>query len=97
METKYGNLSVNYVPAGFEKMSVKAGYCAVRLGIDPSACYRLDAKSSYGSIKLDDSLFSAERRIVGNTSTEMAGKVGKCGSPTSMVTIDTSYGSVKLN
>lgn len=97
VETKYGNLSVNYVPAGFERLAVKAGYCAVRLGIDPSACYRLDAKSSYGSIKLDDSLFSADRRIVGNTSTEMAGKVGKCSTPSSEVTIDTSYGSVRLN
>jgi len=97
VETKYGNLTVNYVPAGFDKISVKAGYCAVRLGIDPSACYRLDANSSYGSIKLDDSLFSADRRIVGNTSTEMAGKVGRCSTPSSEVTIDTSYGSVRLN
>jgi len=96
VETKYGNLSVNYVPAGFEKLTVEAGYCAVKLGIDPAACYRLNAKSSYGSIKLDDSQFSADRRIVGNTSTEMAGKVGKCSSPTSEVTIDTSYGSVRL-
>ncbi|MCU0458888.1 MAG: DUF4097 family beta strand repeat-containing protein [Bacteroidales bacterium] len=97
VETKYGNLSVDYVPAGFEKLSVKAGYCAVRLGIDPSACYRLNAKSSYGSIKLDDSLFSAERRIVGNTSTEMAGKVGKCSNPTAEVTVESSYGAVRLN
>ena len=97
IETKYGNLAVDYVPAGFEKMSVKAGYCAVRLGIDPSACYKLDARSSYGSIKFDDSSFSPEKRIVGNTSSEMAGKVGKCANPSSEVTIDTSYGSVRLN
>ncbi len=97
VETKYGNLNVNSVPAGFEKITVKAGYCAVRLGIDPSACYRLTANSSYGSIKLDDSLFSADRRIIGNTSTELEGKVGKCGTPSSEVTIDTSYGSVRLN
>ncbi len=96
VETKYGNLTVNYIPAGFEKLKVEAGYCAVKLGIDPAACYRLNANSSYGSIKLDDSLFSADKRIVGNTSTEMAGKVGKCGSPSSEVTIDTSYGSVRL-
>lgn len=96
VETKYGNLTVNYIPAGFEKLKVEAGYCAVKLGIDPAACYRLNANSSYGSIKLDDNLFSADRRIVGNTSTEMAGKVGKCGSPSSEVTIDTSYGSVRL-
>jgi hypothetical protein len=97
VETKYGNLSVEMVPAGFEKLSVKAGYCGVKLAIDPSACYRLDAKSSYGSIKFDDSLFSPDRRIIGNTSSEIAGKVGKCGNTASEVTIDTSYGSVRLN
>jgi hypothetical protein len=97
VETKYGNLSVDAIPAGFEKVNVKAGYCAVRLGIDPAACYRLNASSSYGSIKLDDSRFSPDRRIVGNTSTEMAGKFGNCSSPASEVTINTSYGSVKLD
>lgn len=96
VETKYGNLTVDYVPADFEKLSVKAGYCAVKLGIDPAACYRLSASSSYGSIKLDDSQFSPNKRIQGNTSTELDGKVGRCGSPSSEVTIDTSYGSVRL-
>jgi len=97
VETKYGNLSVENVPAGFEKLSVKAGYCAVRLGIDPAACYNLNAKSSYGSIKFDNSLFSPDRRIVGNTSSEMAGKVGKCSNPSAEVTVETSYGSVRLD
>lgn len=96
VETKYGNLSVDRIPAGFEKVTVKAGYCAVKLGIDPEACYRLDATSSYGSVKIDDVNFSPDRRIVGNTSTEMAGKVGKCSNPTSSVTVNASYGSVRL-
>lgn len=96
VETKYGNLNVDRIPAGFEKVTVKAGYCAVKLGIDPEACYRLDANSSYGSVKIDDAKFSPDRRIVGNTSTELAGKVGKCANPTSEVTINASYGSVRL-
>jgi len=96
VETKYGNLAVDRVPAGFEKITVKAGYCAVRLGIDPAACYMLNATTSYGSIKVDDTNFSPDKRIVGNTSTEMAGKVGKCSNPTSSVTVTASYGSVKL-
>jgi hypothetical protein len=97
VETKYGKLSVENIPAGFESVSVSAGYCAVRLGIDPSACYKLDARSSYGSVKLDDDNFSPERRIVGNTSTELSGKVGKCSNPTATVSVETSYGAVRLN
>ncbi|MFZ2286573.1 MAG: hypothetical protein WAV93_06270 [Bacteroidales bacterium] len=97
VETKYGNLAVERVPAGFEKITVKAGYCAVRLGIDPAACYMLEATTSYGSLKVDDTSFSPDKRIVGNTSSEMAGKVGKCSNPTSMVKVTASYGSVRLN
>jgi hypothetical protein len=96
VETKYGNLSVEKIPAGFSGVNVKAGYCSVKLGIDPAACYNLKANSSYGSVKIDDANFSPERRIVGNTSTELEGKVGKCGSPTAEVTIEASYGSVRL-
>lgn len=96
VETKYGNLSVNRVPAGFEKLVVKAGYCAVKLAIEPSACYMLTANSSYGSIKVDDASFSPDKRIIGNTSTEMSGKVGSCSNPTAEVTVTTSYGSARL-
>jgi hypothetical protein len=97
VETKYGNLAVDRIPAGFEIITVKAGYCAVRLGIDPGACYMLDASTSYGNLKLDDVEFSPDRRIIGNTSSEMAGKVGKCSNPTSTVKVNTSYGSVRFN
>ncbi len=96
VETRYGNLSVERIPAGFEKVSVEAGYCAVRLGIDPAACYMLNAESSYGSIKVDDAIFSPVKRIIGNTSTELEGKVGGCSNPAAIVSVDASYGSVKL-
>ncbi len=96
VETKYGNLSVEEIPSSFEMVNVKAGYCGVKLGIDPSACYMLDASSSYGSVKIDDARFSAEKRIIGNTSTELAGKVGSCSKPSATVKINTSYGSVRL-
>lgn len=97
VETKYGNLAVERIPAGFEMITVKAGYCAVRLGIDPAACYMLDASTSYGNLKIDDVEFSPDRRIIGNTSSEMAGKVGKCSNPTATVKVNASYGSVRLN
>ncbi len=97
VETKYGNLSVDAIPSDFESVNVKAGYCAVKLGIDPGSCYRLDARTSYGSLKIDDSNFSPDRRIQGNTSTEMAGRVGSCANPRSEVVINTSYGSVRID
>ncbi|MCK7537687.1 MAG: hypothetical protein MZV63_45415 [Marinilabiliales bacterium] len=81
VETKYGNLSVDKIPAGFSGINVKAGYCSVKLGIDPAACYNLKANSSYGSVKVDDANFYPTGVSVGNTSTELEGKVGKCSNP----------------
>jgi len=96
VETRYGNLIVNHVSAGFSSINVTAGYCSVKLGIDTSACYLLEADSRYGSIKLDDSNFDPQKRIIGNTSSEVSGISGKCKDPKSTVNVSTSYGSVTL-
>jgi len=96
VETKYGNLSVDRVPAGFENIKVKAAYCSVRLGIEPGACYMLNATSSYGGVKVDEAGFSPDKRIINNTSSELAGKVGSCANPKSTVDVAISYGSAKL-
>ncbi len=97
VETKYGNLLVDNIPAGFEEVTIKAGYCSMRLGINPEACYKLDASVSYGNIKMDDEKFSPDRRIIGNTSSELTGKAGNCRNPKSEVKIVASYGSVRLD
>ncbi len=96
LETKYGNLTVEEIPQGFSSIDVKSAYCSVKLGISSSACYKLDAASRYGSIKLDDDYFEPVVRIVGNNSTEMKGVVGKCSEPKATVNVSASYGSISL-
>jgi hypothetical protein len=96
VQTKYGNLIVDRIPANFKSVDVTAGYCTVKLGIDQAACYNLKAESKYGGIKLDDSNFDAQTRIIGNTSSEVSGVVGKCKDPQATVNVTTSYGSVTL-
>jgi hypothetical protein len=56
----------------------------------------LDARRADGSIKSEDAKVSAVTRIVGYTSSVLAGKVGRCGYPSATVKINTSYGSVRL-
>jgi hypothetical protein len=96
VQTKYGNLIVDRIPANFKSVDVTAGYCTVKLGIDPAACYSLKAESRYGGIKLDDSNFEPQTRIIGSTNSEVSGVVGKCKEPESTVNVTTSYGSVSL-
>ncbi len=96
VQTKYGNLIVEKIPAGFDKVSINAAYCSVKLGIESSACYVLKAESKYGGIKVDDENFEPTTRIIGNTSSEVSGKVGKCQNPVATVNVSASYGSVTL-
>lgn len=92
----YGSFSVETIPAGFESLKVEARYTGVKLGIDENANYNLEAKVSYGGLEYDKDNFKNERRIIENTSQEIAGIVGKGEKPDASVNIDASYGTVRL-
>jgi len=93
----YGSFSIDRIPAGFESIDVETHYMGVRLGIDESANYKLDAKVTYGGLKYNEDNFRNQRRIVENNSNEVSGTMGKEESPTARVNVLASYGSVKLN
>ncbi len=92
----YGSFTIERVAADFESINVETHYMGVRLGIDESASYKLEAKVSYGGLKYNEDNFKNERRIVENNSNEVTGNVGKEESPTATVNVVASYGSVKL-
>ena len=93
----YGSFNVDRVPAGFESIEVESRYTGVRLGIDESASYKLEGKVSYGGLKFNEDNYRNRKRIVENNSTIIEGTVGRDESPESSVTIDASYGSIRLN
>jgi len=96
IDGSYGSVNVNFVPKGFESIDINTRYTGVRVGIDPSASYKLDGRSSYGSIKVDEERLKIKKRIIENTSSEIEGIVGSDESPSSTVKVSTSYGSVRL-
>ncbi len=93
----YGSFSIDRIPAGFESLDVETHYMGVKLGIEESANYKLDAKVSYGGLKYNENNFKNQKRIVENNSHEVSGTVGNEENPSSTVTVLASYGSVKLN
>jgi hypothetical protein len=92
----YGSFSIEKVPAEFESINVETRYMGVRIGIEESANYKLDAKVTYGGLKYKDENFKTERRIIENNSNEVTGTVGNGDAPKSSVNVNSSYGSVKL-
>jgi hypothetical protein len=92
----YGSFSIDQIPAGFESLDTETRYMGVKLGIEETANYKLEAKVSYGGLKYNEDTFKNQRRIVENNSTEVTGIIGKEESPSSVVNVVASYGTVKL-
>ena len=93
----YGSFTIDRIPAGFESLDVETHYMGVKLGIEESASFKLDAKVTYGGLKYNEDNFKNQRRIVENNSQEVSGIVGKEENPSSKVNVRASYGTVKLN
>jgi hypothetical protein len=92
----YGSFAVETIPTGFEKLDTDTKYMGIKLGIDESASYRLDATLSYCGLKYNEDKFRNQKRIIGNNKSEIAGTIGDDESPAATVNISSSYGSVKL-
>jgi hypothetical protein len=92
----HGNFTVSYIPTGFESVDVTTKHMGVNLGIDKEANYNLEARVSYGDLRYDENNFVNKRRIIENTSKEIAGVVGTNESPRANVNVSSSYGTVRL-
>ena len=95
-EGSYGSITVEEVPADFESIDVDTRYMSVKIGIQNSANYTLDARVTYGGLSYNEDNFKNQKRIVENNSKEISGTVGNEESPSASVKIKASYGSVKL-
>ncbi|HPT21637.1 MAG TPA: hypothetical protein PLR88_06795, partial [Bacteroidales bacterium] len=69
----YGSFTIEQVPSGFESIDIETHYMGVRVGIDESANYKLNAKVAYGGLKYNEDNFKNQKRIVENNSTEISG------------------------
>jgi hypothetical protein len=94
VENGYGNLTIEEIPASFESINVINKYAGIKLGIASDASYKLDGKVRYCELKHPDGKFT--NRMRENTSYEVNGIIGKIENPKSLVTIESSYGSVNL-
>jgi hypothetical protein len=92
----YGSFNVDRVPAGFESVSVESHYMGVKVAIDNDASYNLKAHVSYGSLKFNEEEFQNQKRIIENNSSRVEGIVGKESDPKATVTVEASYGGVRL-
>ncbi|MFP4366847.1 MAG: DUF4097 family beta strand repeat-containing protein [Bacteroidales bacterium] len=94
VESRYGNIRVNDMPADFSKIRFISSYGNMRVGLSSAASYKIDASASYGSIDIIPGA-QVSRESNGRQST-ISGTVGSLSDPQATVEISTRYGNVDL-
>ncbi len=94
LETKYTDVKVMKVPATFESIDIENNYGSIKIGIDPSASYRLKGHAKYAKINYPEN--GKINRFQQNTELTVEGTVGSPNKESGKVTIETQYGGVSL-
>ncbi len=95
LDTKYTGTTVEKMPTTFEEIEIQNGYGGIKIGIVSGANYTLKGEARYANISFPSG--GKMNRIQGNTTSSYEGTVGSESNPKAKVTINTSYGSVKLD
>ncbi|MFO7844341.1 MAG: DUF4097 family beta strand repeat-containing protein [Bacteroidales bacterium] len=94
VDNRYGGITVDFIPQGFEKIDIDNEYGGIKLGIDANASYQIKGYAKYADID-----YPGTRRVThikeGNSLT-VKGSVGEKENPASEVNIQTKYGNVRL-
>lgn len=93
LDSAYGTVKIENIPAGFESLEVNSSYGQVSLGISESAAYQINASCDFCSISYPQDKFNGSR-IKENNKQTIDGKVSS-GTP-GTVKVTSRYGNIKL-
>ncbi|MFO7922414.1 MAG: DUF4097 family beta strand repeat-containing protein [Bacteroidales bacterium] len=94
VESKYGNVRIDNIPADFSKIRFISTYGNLHAGIDPRASYTIESSASYGSVNIPDE--EKVNRIASGRQTTLSGVVGTDAQPDATVEISIRYGNADL-
>jgi hypothetical protein len=95
LETKYTDVKVGSIPAGFEFIDIQNKYGSIKLGIASGASYSIDGFAKYTKIHIPES--GDVSKVEKNNEMSVKGIVGDSQGTKAKVLIETSYGSVRLD
>jgi len=96
VETEYGSLEVDYVPASFAEIVIDNSYGSASITIDESATYKLEATATHCDIDYPDDMADFSYREKTHFKTTLKGIIGKGQDAQSRVTVKSSYGGTSL-
>jgi len=94
-DTKYTDLIVDHISAGFEDIKVTNSYGTFKLGINPAASYRLNGYSKYCTITYPENNAKVNR-FNENNEMKVNGVIGNIQNPKAEVSVTSHYGNIRL-
>jgi len=95
IETGYGSVEVDKLVNGFESVDITSKYCSVKIDVDENASYQFNAGVQYGGLSFNEDNAEIMSRIYENNSKNVKAIIGGKNA-SSVMNIQTSYGSVKI-
>jgi hypothetical protein len=95
MDTKYTDVTVKKIPAGFENIKITNSFGAYKLGIDANASYKINGYAKYCSIDYPEN--NAHVNLFDeNNEMKVNGMIGNNGNPAAELSVTSSYGNIRL-
>lgn len=95
VDTKYSDVIVDHISSGFEGIKVTNSYGSYKLGIDPTASYKINGFSKYCKIIYPENNARVSR-INENNEMKVNGVVGNSESAVAEVSVNSHYGDIRL-
>jgi hypothetical protein len=95
VDSKYTDVIVDHLPAGFENIKITNSYGNYKLGIDPGASYRINGYAKYCNINYPVNNAKVSR-FDENNEIKINGVVGNEDNPKSEVSVTSHYGNIRL-
>ena len=95
IESKYSDVEIANVPAGFEQLKIDNSYGSYKIGIVQNASYRIDGNARYCKINYPENN-GRVNQFNENNLMKVTGLIGKDEGTKSSVVVNSSYGNVKL-
>lgn len=95
VDASYGDLQINRLTAGFERVYVRVNYIDVEIDLDSDAGYQFDLRTRYGGISFDSSRGNNVNTNKSGSSKSVTGTMP--GKGKGSLDISTSYGDIELD
>jgi len=95
IETDYGNIKVDKLMKGFEKVEINSDYANTKIGLDPAASFNFILDLSYAGFSYNGENINYNKKVVKNTSKYYEGYINNENSSSS-INISSDYGGVKF-